>query len=258
MKVKLLLPPLVIVLCIALMVWFVYPVYTNGANGVKEQRQMLAAEKKKMSEAQEKSNNISRLAAQLESNKADQSTIIAFVPENLREEEIIDNLNFIASNEGLSVIKLSIKPKAAIPQVEMLDERGNVIPDTSGTKKSAVKTKDYVVEFSVVGNYEKIKNVFEKIYKLGRYNIVESLEIKKQETQSGSDKKSAPTDTLVANANLKFNMLSKAGQTIDINNPAFSKTSFNLETAQAIRSKKNVEILKMSIDQAGRSNPFLP
>jgi Tfp pilus assembly protein PilO len=259
MKIKLLLPPLLIVMCIAIMVWFVYPAYTNGSDGIKEKRQTLAGEKKKMSEAQEKSNNVSLLMAQLENNKVDRDTILTFVPDNPGEEEIIDNLNFIATNEGLSVINLSIKSAPAASPTEIgTSEAGVPITDINPVQASIVKPKEYNVDFSVVGNYEKIKNVFEKIYKLGRFNAAESLNIEQQGTQTGSDKKSVSEDNLVVIAQLKFNALKKSSQTISINNPAFAEKSFNLETAQAIRNKKSVEVLKMNIDQAGRSNPFLP
>jgi len=258
MKVKLLPLPLLIVSCIAIMVWFVYPSYTNGVDGVKEQRQILATEKKKKTEAQEKAGNVSRMMAQLESNKTDQATVMNFVPENLKEEEIIDNLNFIASNEGLSVVELSVKPRIIMTQSDTVDVQGNPIVDANQIQSATVKPKEYDVDFSVVGNYEKIKNVFEKIYKLGRYNVVESLEIKKQETQESQGKKNEPSDNLVANAHLKFNIVRKSDRVVNINDAVFSETGFNFEVAQMIKNKKNIEILKMSIDQSGRNNPFLP
>jgi hypothetical protein len=213
-----------------------------------------------MADDQEELDNTRRLMAQLNANKTDQNTIMTFVPEDLKEEEIIDNLNFIASNEGLSVVNLSLKPA---PLVSLMDtgtvnESGQQILNNTVAQNAAPKPKNYDVSFSVTGNYEKIKNVFEKIYRLGRYNVVGSLEIKKQEEKDASGKKSGPTNNLIANAQLKFNVLRKGEQPVSIDNPAFAKASFDLSSAQAIRDKKSVEILKMNIDQAGRTNPFLP
>ncbi|MFA6048077.1 MAG: hypothetical protein WCV59_05570 [Parcubacteria group bacterium] len=263
MKVKILLPPLIIVSCIALMVWLVYPAYTNGVDGWKEKRDKLTSEKNNLDDAQKKAENVSRMVAQLGSNKVDQDTIATYIPDELKEEEIIDNLNFIASNEGLSVVKLSVKPETVVQQEVPTDMSGNPVVDVSGGNPSAtedvtVKAKNYNVEFSVVGNYEKIKNVLDKVYKLKRYNSFKTLEIAANETPGADGKKAAPTDSLKADMILSFDVLKKFSQTVSMNNPIFSQTSFDMKVAQEIRDKKSVDVLKMSIDQAGRTNPFIP
>jgi Tfp pilus assembly protein PilO len=253
MKVKLLLPPLVIVICIGLMVWFVYPAYTNDVDGIKEKRQQLAEENKKLAEVKEKVANISRLAAQLESEKENRPTIMSFVPDSRKEEEIMDNLNFISGNGGLSVVGLNIKPIS----------KEAVVPNPTPTNPveavpEVVKPSDFAAELTVVGSYENIKNMLEKVYRLERFNAVKIATIEKAEVQSEGKNVSTATDSLRATISLNFNLLRKQGRVIAITDPAFSLSSFDMSVAKTIREKKSVEILPMIIDQAGRVNPFIP
>lgn len=264
MKVKILLPPLIIVICIGLMVWLVYPAYTNGIDGWKERRDQLNTQKSNLADAQQKAENVSKMVAQLEGDKASKDTIATFVPDQLREEEIMDNLNFIASNEGLSVVKLSIAPESVIKQESnLVDASGNTVTDPANAsanpseENANIKSKNYDVSLSVIGNYDRIKNVLDKIYKLKRYNSIKTLEISESKAQ-GSEKNTAPTDNLEAEMVLTFSYLKKFNQAVNMNNSVFSQSNFDMKIAQDIRDKKSVDVLKMNIDQAGRNNPFVP
>ncbi|HLN18968.1 MAG TPA: hypothetical protein VK255_02240 [Patescibacteria group bacterium] len=267
MKVKILFPPLIIVICIALMVWFVYPAYTNGVDGWKERREQLNTQKNNLIDAQQKADNMSKMIAQLESNKIDKDTIFTYIPDQLKEEEIMDNLNFIATNEGLSVIKLSISPESVMRQENTnVNSMGNLAVDSSGVSVGqtaaddlAIKGKNYDVEFSVIGSYDKIKNVLDKVYKLKRYNNIKELKISENKPQvSGKEEAAAPADNLEADMTLTFSYLKKYSKAVNMNNATFSQTSFDMKVAQAIRDKKSVDVLKMNIDQVGRPNPFIP
>lgn len=263
MKVKILLPPLIIVICIGLMVWLVYPAYTNGIDGWKERRDQLNTQKSNLADAQQKAENVSKMVAQLEGDKASKDTIATFVPDQLREEEIMDNLNFIASNEGLSVVKLSITPESVIKQeLNLVDASGNSVTDHANSSDNSgentnIKSKNYDVALTVVGNYDKIKNTLDKIYRLKRYNSVKTLDISESKAQ-GSEKNTAPTDNLEAEMVLTFSYLKKFNQAVNMNNSVFSQPNFDMKIAQDIRDKKSVDVLKMNIDQAGRNNPFVP
>ncbi|HHE45916.1 MAG TPA: hypothetical protein ENL05_01010, partial [Candidatus Moranbacteria bacterium] len=96
MKGKILIVPVIIVIIIALSVWLVYPAYSNGNNGVKEKYNQLRKEQEKLSNAQNKGANIQKLFGKLNSLSGQKDILYKFVPENAKEEEIIDNLNFLA------------------------------------------------------------------------------------------------------------------------------------------------------------------
>jgi hypothetical protein len=209
------------------------------------------------------------MISQLESNKIDQDTIMTFIPDAVKEEELIDNLNFIAGNEGLSVVNLSVAAAPVVQEEAATDISGNPVVEgvvvdgsdpTAPIENTVVKAKGYEVELSVVGGYEKIKNTLDKIYKLKRYNSVKSLTIGANEEEGSEDGKAkAPSgDDLKADMVLNFNMLRKYSGTVSMNNPIFSQSSFDMKVAADVRNKKSVDILKMNIDQAGRANPFTP
>ena len=48
MKIKVILAPLLIVMTVILIIWFVYPAYSNGSDGLKDQLQILDKENKRL------------------------------------------------------------------------------------------------------------------------------------------------------------------------------------------------------------------
>jgi Tfp pilus assembly protein PilO len=262
MKVKTLLAPLLIVSIIFVIIWLVYPAYTNGVDGFKEQRAKLAKEQTKLAGISEKSINIDNLRSQLQSDSENRGAIFSYIPEDAKEEEIINSLNSLATDAGVLPINISVeKSKAVVAEVATMEGTTGTTAPTTDVSGMAIDPSLPVIpkavpmetdaKYSVVGSYEQIKTLLGKLYRLGRVNGINSLIIEK----AGKDKETG--NALQAEFVLNFDYLKKP-IVIDMENPIFSMSSFDMKVASEIRNKNNVGVSVPNIDQIGRSNPFLP
>lgn len=269
MKVKVLLVPLFITISIALVIWFVYPAVTNGTDGLKETYEQLQKEKKLVSELDVKSQNVQKLMAQIASGTEEKNTLFQFLPEDAKEEEIIDNLNFLAGNNELPVIDLSVtqpkKEELSPEMTEAIVEVGSDLPvQSSGAENlldagtgiakviPAPVAKNLEVSFSVIGSYDKMKALLDKVGKLERFNKIETLEIKRP------DGEGVPADLLQMKAVLTFNFFKKKAVLSDIENKVFGLAQFDMGAISDIKNSRSVDVLKLNIEQSGKANPFLP
>jgi len=248
---------------LALVIWFVYPAITNGTDGLLEKYGQLKKEKEKSAQLETKSQNVKKLSAQLASSPEEKKVLFQFLPDSMKEEEIIDNLNFLATNSSLSVIDLSVGQPAEEAVEETAAVAGPpVAADTSGQglmggeegflPVTEPAERNFEVTFSVVGDYEKVKDLLGKISALERFNGIKTLEIRKPTGQEGTG------NSLITDTVLKFNFLKKRDVLPDVESSAFGLEKFSMKTIGDIKNSKSTAILKLNIDQAGKANPFLP
>lgn len=271
MKIKLLMVPSIIVLAIVLGVWLIYPTYSNGSTGVKDHRDQLQAEKLKLDSILGKSVNSNSLSSQLEALQADRDVLYTFVPVDMKESEIIDNLNKMASDSGLLIYGLSIsQPKLEVAPVEAPMTMGSTSLDASsstGAEVSVVilpKVKNFVSDMQVSGSYEQIKTFLEKVDVFARYVSVNNVFLKKglsttsvSSTDSTTD--TASLDVLTANLKLTFDILEKAKLSDNnVTDPVFSTSSLDTKIISQIKNQYSNAALKLDIGQVGKPNPFLP
>lgn len=251
MKIKLLMVPSMIVIIITLLIWIIYPAYTNpeSGSGVKEKSASLKTEEAKLSNIEEKSSLIKKLSQELSSDAmaSKRSLVMDFLPDSIKEYEIIDNLNYLILKEEISGMTISVSQPAA--------ETVSPSPQTEGTGAAAeVKPQATTFKVSVTaqGNYGKIKDLFQKIYGLKRFNRILTIKIDPESPQSNG------SDNLKASASLEFSYLKESGTFTSIDDSVFSKTSFDALTISDIEKKKETPLLPdLQVDQKGRSNPFV-
>lgn len=247
-----------IVLIVFLLIWIVYPAYTNGTDGLKEKMDQYSQEKAKDDAMAQKINNLDSLSNALASsdNAAKQDSLLKYLPATVKEEEIIDNLNYLAASDGLAVLNLSVsQPEQTIAPIVGVNPEGEPIGNSAPAASVAVNAATFKANYSVSGPYDKIKDLFDKVYKLERFNQMVSLDIVKPPA-TGTNK--SVGDNLIANATLQFAYLEKNSAAADPMNPVFSQSNFNWGVIQSIASAKSVDVMKLNVDSAGQANPFLP
>ena len=264
--------PSIIVLAIVLGIWLIYPAYSNGSTGVKDRRDQLQAEKLKLDSILGKSGNASSLSSQLESLQSDRDVLYEFVPVDMKESEIIDNLNKMASDSGLLVYGISIsQPKLEVASVEAPVTMGSTSLDPSNpmgnTDVNVVvlpKVKNFEADMQISGNYEQIKTFLEKMDIFARYVSVNNVFLKKGLSTTAVPSADSTTDTasldvLTANLKLDFDILEKAKLSNDnITDPVFSSSSLDTKVISQIKAQYSNAALKLDIGQTGKPNPFLP
>jgi Tfp pilus assembly protein PilO len=250
MKIKILLVPLAIAIVIVILIWWVYPSYTNGVDGVKEKLSELSEKKSKLADLSGKSLNVDALSQELASMPEDIQTLYSFIPEEIKEEEIVDNLSFFASKSKVAISEITVsQPKLNVP-LSLPDETSLLLTPPLPTVE-IVKTK-----VKILGNYDNIKDFFDNISKLNRYNNFTILNISKVGSSPESE---IPGNILTAEADINFNILEKAKLSdSNIGDAVFSKNSLDKETISEIKNQKNSNTFELNIDRKGKANPFIP
>lgn len=272
MKIKLLLAPSLVVITIILLIWFVYPAYTNpynpsssptpgsvitgtsgGNDGVKEYYAALQEEKRKLSQVDERIAHAKSLSANINANSEKKEALYSFIPDSYKEEELIDMLNYLAGKADLSVINISVTPAkddTAVSETGM---------QTAGTTAqtavdTSTKLKDVEVSFVVMGGYDQVKNVIGKIYGLKRFNKLMGLSVIPVTNADGNQ----DGNILQVNMTLFFNMLKRPAANVSAENPVFANVNFDMTSIGNIQASKDGEILKLEAGSTGVTNPFLP
>lgn len=162
MKLKILVAPSLLAIAVILVVWLVTPRYFDD----KLKRDDLKRETANLEMAKSKVAKANALMVDLGANADKQAVVFSFLPEEQQEEEIINDLNNIASAESVSIKNLSL--------VKSLETTPVVTESPEGIAENPKLTKDFNVDFTVIGAYDKIKNVVDKLYKLKRFNKISS------------------------------------------------------------------------------------
>lgn len=251
--------PAMVAIIIILLIWVIYPAYTSPlGGGVKEKMVKYNELKTELDVIKGKNSVIQALASELNSSSrtADKETLMDFLPQKAREYEIIDNLNYLILKEELLGLAISVsqpdkKNSAAIIKEEEAEVSEGVSAVPSEKK---AEPKFFEVNFSVQGGYDKIKDIFLKVYGLRMFNKIISLKIepavKEGETAS---------DSLKATAILEFAFMEESGSFTSPEDSVFSKTTFDSQVIKDINSKKSTPLLPdLTVDIKGKANPFLP
>lgn len=240
MKLKILLAPVALLFTMILLIWFVYPAFSNGTDGVLDKYHQLSQEKEKLQEANAKSDKVADLWEQLNSHSAEKDILTKYIPEQSKEEEVIDNLNFMASSSGLSVFDLSVSSESNAKAIA-----------TDKEEPLLAKPKNITATFSFLGKYEAIKDVLAKLRDYERYNSFHTAKISTLGNGEGAD-----PEFLQADLEVSFNyMPQKALRSVE---EISLESGLDFNSIDEIKNQKSVDVLTMPSFQKGKSNPFLP
>lgn len=266
MKVKILLAPLLISMIIGLLVWLVYPAWTNGMDGVKEKRTEYATEISKLETMSKRNQAIDSLYSDLNANSVNKELVVKYLPEMMAEEEIIKNLNSLAGENSLIVTALSVSspkietaessevPMAAPGGADMVAGMPNQLNPEMITAIPPAKPTNFQVTFNVLGDYSQIKNLLDRIYRLRRFNEILEIEIKKPNIQNEN---ATANNNLEANMVLNFSFFKVSNRAVNPQEPVFDNNRFNVKIISEIE-KRSTDISAVTIENIGENNPFFP
>jgi hypothetical protein len=269
MKIKVLLAPILGVIIVSLLVWWVYPAYTNGIDGVKEKYAELQKQIGITNSLTNRLDNVQKLIVDIDSDTTKRDVIFGYIPQKKEDEKIIENLNSLAEKNGMGVLNISVSEvkndgvsvsgnvsnisDSSISSPSTTMPEAGVVPGQAQVASKVIPSK-LAVNFSVFGSYDNIKTLLDNLYKMRMFNKVSTLEMKtlKNEDQSLSSNlqvtMSLEFDYLPDNYKLSDN---------DIYNPIFSSTKFDKSIADKIISTKNIYVSDVIQGEVGKNNPFL-
>lgn len=260
MKLKIVVAPTLIVLILVAIFFLVTPKYLEIKSG--EYKQYLD-KKQKINDLSMKEQNVEKLIGTLTDNASKEEVLKKYIPESQKEEMVLDSLNFLAVQSGLSVYALNVSniAKGSASDSDSVNVKrfdlNDINANSSSTSMSAPTAKTFQASLGVYGDYEKVKILVDKIYRLERFNSIVSIKIARPQ----SNDKDAVANGLQTDLVIKFNYLDSLSprEAININSAVFSDGKFDLAIVDNIEKNMDAAMSALDVNAAtNRSNPFLP
>jgi hypothetical protein len=267
MSLKMIFTPFAILIAIIISIWYIWPLVGE----IQIEQKAVEMSKNNLAATINKKGNSEKLRADLDKNKDKEDFILNYLPGSSSEDKMIDGINYLATDSGLSLINISIE-KEKITSTEttpasdtLPGANPTIINNSAGTSlgvdPSLIAQKPKInsinVKATVYGKYDSLKIFLNQIYKMEMFNKINSVSISKAQTES-SGGETVGDDVLAADIEIKFGYLPPIHG--NGNNPSavFSKSSFDYSSYSKITNLIARKIPALDEGQKGKSNPFLP
>ena len=265
MKIKILLFPLLLLIIIGTLIWFIVPTWKE----IQTQGTLLQEKNKILTQLQNENQKVDGLAGALQKVGDDKNLVYSYVPPVIGDEDIINNLVYYAGqqsgDDAVQVSKISIaQPEkktasnvsagASMPNIGMIPNQG--IPE--GALPVAIpavppaQPSFFNVKFEISGKYSGIKKFLATLETFKRSHSLVGVNI------SNGGQTGAASSTLTADVDLTFNYVEKYNPIGNIDSNSLGE-SLNSAVVQEIKNKMSSDVVPVQIgNQPGRDNPFLP
>lgn len=254
MKIKILMMPLMVIGIIYLSIWVAVPAYSDP-EGIKDIQAKLAVSNEKLEDINRRIENAKKLANELNLDTPEQKMLFHYLPEKKLNEDVVASMNSMSSDSGVALINFSFKDAAnEVRTVEqnlgttMADgmEMNKAMSSPKNVEPQKTFSRDFIASATVAGDYAKIRSLVDSLAAFKRFNDIDSLSIVNKEGEN----------LLEASLNIRFKYLDRARLISVIDKEMFKNPSFDMSIADEISKKTNINITKVGIDSAGRTNPF--
>ncbi len=267
MKIKILVFPAVLAISITILIAYIWP----EIDALRKANGDLAGSKAILENILEKKSKMENLKNSLNQNQDKEKFVLDFLPLKKNDEGVINGINYLATNSGVSLVNLTIEedknqvavvendPGAVDSKKVLFSQSSEVNANSQVNKLAEAKMQFVKSKISIVGNYENIKTFLEDLYKMEMLNSIDSILISKQEEgQSQGVKVDQNSNTLYSNIEVSFAYLPRTKINGDFSSPIFSQTSFDFTAYNKLNGLISRKIPKLEVGEEGRSNPFLP
>lgn len=261
MRLKIIFFPAVLIVSISLFIGYIWPEYQNVEKVKKEE---LKSNQKLLEGILIKKKNAKKLVSDLDQNKDKEDFVLRYLPADKKEEDIINGVNYLSTNSGLSLIAVSF---------EEVKENNSVSENATGTGSAATaaatgypesrNAKFIKAKINATGKYENIRSFLGSLYRMKMLNDISLLSISKSDQNNmvpSPEGETPAEDLLVVEISADFGYLPNSHDDNELKLASiFSKGSFDFssfETTERLVSGSSVPNIDMSA--VGRSNPFLP
>lgn len=219
----------------------------------------------------EKREAITALNTQLDTNKEQVEWVMKFLPQNKNEEDIINEINYIAVGSNVALYTFSFQEPVSDAVAKNKEE---IVPSnlvTTGNVQNvatSINAQEIVsspgslpikysgVRIGIVGDYASIKNFLQNLKNIDLYNIVHDVNIQLAKYKDEGKKDSAD---LLAEMNVNFGYLSPTTIQNNYSAAIFGKTSYDFENIKTLKARSGADVPKIEIGGGiGKENPFLP
>jgi len=260
MRLKVFFTPLAFFIAVVVSIWYIWPAVSE----IKTKTNEVAASKESLDSAISRKENSETLKNVLDKNKDKEDFILSYLPILKNDERVIDGINYLAIDSGLSMVAFNIEEeKVNNPFVQNngdLSATGAVDSGQAGIVpivKPKIRFSNAKVTLS--GRYEGIKMFLDQIHRMEMLNKINSLTITKAkgvETVENQEN-SGNNEILSAEVEIKFGHMDQISEKGGMNSPVFSKNNFDFSSYSKISELIAKKIPVLDEGQKGKSNPFI-
>lgn len=278
MRLKTLFFPIMLIISVSIFIGYIWPEIFK----LKEANELRLAKTEEFQGINVKKAAIDSIGNQI-SNSDSQKIVEEYLPGSRVEERIVNGVNYLATDAGVSLVNISLTNEVASTSDGNNSTSGlaailNPIGTANATLESAPAPamataaqtttetasskglKTIATNISISGDYGKIKIFFDNLQRMSILNTVKSVVITKQseEKSSGVENQEASSgDTLLATAVVDFGYMF----TEKLNNQKVDsfKQYIDNETIDVLKGfvSQKGQLVDVSSDAKGKSNPFI-
>ncbi len=248
MGLKLLVIPSSILIMLVAIIGFVKPDLTT----LEEKKDLYEAKLDQSRNMSALLSNINSLTASLNSSDENERFVQNYFPKKIDQGRVIDMFNFLASQSGVvvSIMDLAEVEKESIPTEEVFVDPAALVPPVP-----VVSPKSFSVIVTVGGQYENIKDFFQRVAHMNRMHKTQNFSIATPEKdQSGEEK--TDTGTLVGKFEANFDYFDVVKVENALSVPVFARERFDTTHLDVITNWVTSTVPPLEKPDTGRANPF--
>ena len=261
MNVKILFFPLAITITLFLSIFYIKP----EIDAALANNDIIEAKTKIADTAKMKASNVQTLESSLNGNKQAEALVLKYLPVTQEDDRIVDSVSFLTSQSGVILDSIKLAKATEVAPIEVIPETASSASTESlmnasavagdGTelevKEVAAKSKEIVVDFSVRGSYEGIKDMINKLSKMDRFQNFSSINIERVQSAEAS------AGDLEATIAMSVSYLPKVKSQGKFNRDILDKTTFSFDTVKVLQNQISSAVPAIEVGAAGASNPFV-
>lgn len=263
MTLKILFLPFVVVISLAISIFYIKPEIDN----VLSKRDTLNQKNIQLADAQEKNQHINALVQDLDRNKENEDAVLRYLPNSQKDDQLVALLQYEAAQASVSLNSVLLEKVVDESVAEVVDSTAkgsSVIFATDSNDASAIQLppeKPRLINAKVefVGSYESIRGFVQKVAKSDSFQDITLVEIKRNtDTSVAAPEAPADPNILKASVHVTFSYLAKKKTQNMVQMPIFSQDALSYETVNNLRQFITSPVPAIQTGSSGKANPFLP
>jgi|GEM_PF-2015150 len=282
MKLKLLLIPFAVLMSLILVIWYIYPsLFGDDPNSIKNIRKEVSKIEGDIANIKNKKSNINKLTQAIESGGSLGDVVLNYYSNTRRDEDVINNLNNIAFNEGIYLDDIDLKylkvdksddpvKVMSLKKIEALTPAtlSGGVTDIANQSQADLDIQTQELNGSRInyisvalkgsGDYSQIRNFLISVNKIGLLNKVQSFKIYKDVV--GKENESSDPNKLKFDLTIGFGYFKESKEPVVnlLNSPVLGLNDFDLSEIEKSKDILTGNYQKSEIGETGLINPFIP
>lgn len=248
MRLKVLIPPFFIVIILILAIGYIKP----DIDVLQAKKVDIIAKETAVANVDTVIANIASLNDSLDTGQNFEKFAYRYLPDTQSQEQVIDTFNFLVTQSGMIITKMELKQPQGVTAPVLMDESG-VISDVSEIPPLSVM-KTFIFTGSVVGSYENIKALFDRLAHTERFQKVNLISIVAEKIDQSANL--TDTNRLVGTFEAELGYLPTEPVASALTMPIFLRSKFDFSDVNKLLEQTANTVPTLEKGQTGKPNPF--